>query len=53
MAVCFILAASSAAYVANKSSANAQVLLWIFDLPVIMVAARSFMLVFSSAAKPE
>jgi hypothetical protein len=51
MGVCFILAAACCAKVANASSTNGQVLLWIFDLPVIAVAARAFHMAFGRAAK--
>lgn len=44
LAVCFLVTAACAARVANDSSGSTALLLWFYNIPVILTAARALWL---------
>lgn len=51
MGVCYLIAAVCTAQVANQSSGQASVLLWLFNVPVILVVAHAVRLAFGRATQ--
>lgn len=51
MAICFMVASVCTLMVARPLSGGPETLLWLFDLPVIAVAANALRLAFGRAAQ--